>query len=90
MPELIAVSIGFLFVFTLVITRIEGGKKKKEHPVTAPICGCGHHYSFHSKSKKDCRATVYASWLARLIGDDGFCQCQQYTGPEPLPEYYAG
>lgn len=44
------------------------------------VCACGHNKSFH-EPKKGCHHPV------------GFfrepCECRSYTGPEPMPEYYA-
>lgn len=84
------VLVGFLVVFFNVRSD-----KKVDRQIRSigqpplPICGCGHHYSFHHKTHLDCRATVYSSLMSRLLNDDETCQCQQYVGPTPLPEYYA-
>ena len=40
-----------------------------------PVCGCGHHLSFHNPRTSACAA------------DD--CRCQQYVGPEPLGHVFA-
>jgi hypothetical protein len=51
-------------------------KTKLRSAVTAgpaepqPVCGCGHHLSFHNPKTQTCAS-------------DG-CRCQQYIGPEPL------
>ena len=51
-----------------------------------PICGCGHHYSFHS-DEDGCHYTVTFSRDARFGIKHVFttCPCVNYTGPEPLP-----
>jgi hypothetical protein len=47
----------------------------KPPPDPQPICGCGHHLSFHSPHTSACAV------------DD--CRCQQYVGPEPLGHIFA-
>jgi hypothetical protein len=58
-----------------------------------PECGCEHHRSFHEGGTGKCH---YLEGKAiRFTGGDPTawekvaCGCQKYTGPEPLPEYYA-
>jgi hypothetical protein len=46
-----------------------------------PVCGCGHHRSFHDPATGECRAPVPGKVMP--------CTCKQYSGPVPLPEYYA-
>jgi len=53
---------------------------RRRHPKppkpVKPVCGCGHHVSFHKDRTGLCHAKAW-------------CNCQKYTGPEPMPEYYA-
>jgi hypothetical protein len=86
MMEIPILALGILIILGVTLKMTASGKKTIKSD--GPICGCGHHFSYHSPTKKDCRAFVYPNWLARLIGDSEVCQCQQYVGPEPLPEYY--
>jgi hypothetical protein len=60
-----------------------------------PFCGCSHHHSFHDPATGECHATVDGD----PIGRDRFghpdaweqvrCPCRQYSGPVPLPGFYA-
>ena len=52
-----------------------------------PICGCEHHFAMHDPETKKCHAYVGWHWQDAVRVED-FCMCRQYTGPEPLPEYY--
>jgi hypothetical protein len=51
-----------------------------------PVCGCGHHASMHTSSTGPCNEQLRSRVLRDPIG---ICKCQRYTGPEPLPEFYA-
>lgn len=48
-----------------------------------PICGCGHHRSFHTENGECHHWTPQGRVVERM------CGCQKYIGPEPLPQYYA-
>jgi hypothetical protein len=53
----------------------------------APICGCGHHISFHDE--EGCHITVTITREA-MFGPRGMvttCPCVRYVGPEPLPRF---
>ncbi len=70
-----------------------------------PICGCGHHLSLHDPETKACHGSargtetavrdkagdpVLDSWgYVQTTYEKGPCACRHYTGPEPLPDYYA-
>lgn len=45
-----------------------------------PVCGCTHDVSFHRGHTGECH--YHSSYT-------GTCRCQKYSGPVPLPEYYA-
>ncbi|MEQ7125798.1 hypothetical protein ABN034_14900 [Actinopolymorpha sp. B11F2] len=56
-----------------------------------PVCACGHAVSFHGEDGC-CRATKEVSkWDGgRWVGNvQEPCECQRYTGPQPLPSFYA-
>ena len=58
--------------------RRRGHRLRKDK---GPVCGCTHHVSFHAGGSGRCHKI--SSW------DNSGCRCQKYTGPEPLPEFYA-
>jgi len=51
------------------------GAALKDPPEPQPICGCGHHLSFHNPRTGGCAEQE--------------CRCQQYVGPEPLGHVFA-
>ena len=53
-------------------------RKRNDLKPIKPICGCKHHLSYHDPATGRCRN-----------GDWGGCACRQYSGPQPLPEYFA-
>lgn len=66
--------------------------KKKAYEPGAPICGCEHHFSMHDPETKQCHApNVKNAYHHDERGEwvPIACSCRQYSGPEPLPEYYA-
>ena len=63
----------------IVIGRVLPGRRRKKAATGGPVCGCGHHHSYHDPETGRCNATRF--------GDP--CKCLSYTGPEPLPEFYA-
>lgn len=58
-------------------------------------CGCGHHHSYHDAESGECHQMVNGKPLKRdRFGEwDSWeqvqCPCRRYSGPVPLPEYYA-
>jgi len=73
-----------LFAAGMAAGRWWPARRKGPKPLkpVKPLCGCGHHRSYHTDGGK-CHDRVY---LGSRYDD---CNCQKYTGPEPLPEYYA-
>lgn len=85
----------------IVVGRFLPGRRRKLKsliPVKA-VCGCGHGLETHDPETKACHARVrkykwdsYAGFM--MSGKEVFagyadCACRQYTGPEPLPEFFA-
>ncbi len=59
-----------------------------------PLCGCGHHRSFHAPATGKCHSAERK--LMQSSNDERpdiyamvECGCHQYSGPEPLTTYYA-
>lgn len=66
--------------------------RKAPKPVEA-VCGCGHHHSMHNPETGTCNDTAQVRWY-RYNGkpggyEDKRCPCRRYSGPEPLPSYFA-
>ncbi|GAA2760119.1 hypothetical protein F4554_000326 [Actinopolymorpha rutila] len=56
-----------------------------------PLCGCGHASSFHEERGRCHALNEVTRWDGgRWAGIESVpCNCQKYTGPEPLPAFYA-
>lgn len=49
------------------------------------ICQCGHGRAYHAPT--DAGAGACAAEIASEDGPPRDCRCQQYVGPDPLPEF---
>lgn len=73
-------------------SRIRNSKPEK----IQPICGCGHHHSFHDPDTGNCHSLIkgnpikYDAYREPTAWDKVQCPCRKYSGPEPLPSFYAG
>ena len=86
------IEVGVAVIIGVLIGRFLPNRRKGPKPVQ-PICGCGHHHSYHD------RATSGCGWTGtQYIGEDArgmsqyaprHCSCKRYSGPEPVPEFYA-
>jgi hypothetical protein len=68
------------------------GRRVQAGPV--PVCGCEHSIAFHDSATGRCAAMRKAANRWDEFGDpSGWveepCTCRRYTGPEPLPQFYA-
>jgi hypothetical protein len=67
-------------------------RRKGPKPVEAK-CGCGHHHSMHDPETGACNATVQVGRYNQLGDWTGYehkpCACRRYSGPEPLPQFFA-
>lgn len=69
------------------------GRRKGPKPIEAR-CGCRHHHSMHDPETGRCHARVDEPATYYRDGDPTSyvkvqCPCQRYSGPEPLPSYFA-
>jgi hypothetical protein len=79
----------------LVLTAYKVGEcrersRKPEISEKEAVCGCEHHFSFHDEN--GCHADDEESEhfdRERDIYVMDRCKCKRYTGPEPLPDFYA-
>ena len=79
-----AVALAGVLVGRLLPGRRGRPKLSKPSPPPKPVCGCGHHRSYHGNGGA-CQQKVNRG----LIEGWGSCGCKQYVGPEPLPEFFA-
>lgn len=79
----------------VLVGRFMPGRRRGPKPIPPPqpICGCTHHFALHDPETKACHGTVKTR-KHNAIGDHiGYtypaCACRQYTGPTPMPEFFA-
>jgi hypothetical protein len=67
-------------------------RRKDPKPVEAE-CGCTHHHSMHDPETGECNAEVAVARYNKDGDWTGYeyrpCACRRYSGPEPMPTYYA-
>lgn len=84
---------GGLVIAGVILGRFLPARRKnpKLKPPSEPICGCGHHFSFHAPATGICKGTnrrVKYSGGGSNVGQHDFpCGCQVYSGPTPMPEF---
>jgi hypothetical protein len=88
--EFAAVALIGVLVGRFLPNRRKGPKPAKP---PEPICGCTHHYSYHDPQTGECGAGVrvpsrYNDYGAVTAWKTAECACLQYSGPQPLPEYF--
>jgi hypothetical protein len=78
---------GGLAILGVVVGRFLPARRRHPKPSrpAKPVCGCEHELSFHDPKTGECHSKM----LIPGYGWNNDCTCRQYTGPEPLPEYYA-
>jgi hypothetical protein len=69
-------------------------RRRRAPAAPKPVCGCDHHYSLHDPETARCHGTVKSTSAYNHIGvwvghKDLPCTCRRYSGPVPLPEYFA-
>ena len=75
------------FVTSQQAHRAELERVRRDQLNPPAVCQCGHGRSFHAVAESGAGACA-----AEVKGDGAAprdCRCQQYVGPEPLPEFYA-
>jgi hypothetical protein len=77
----------------ILIGRLLPARRKGPKAPPKPVCGCGHHFSFHDREARACgyasRPVVRSTSAITEYGDAMRCPCRNYAGPEPMPSYYA-
>lgn len=78
----------------IVIGRFLPGRRRKPRMPTPPkpVCGCTHGLQTHDPETRRCHAQVKTyrhNGISEVLDGYADCACRQYTGPEPLPEFFA-
>jgi hypothetical protein len=83
--EFAAVALAGVLIGRFLPNRRKGPKPAK--PVE-PLCGCEHHHSFHDPQTGRCSGQVQIGyWNSEYHYKT--CTCRQYSGPQPMPEFFA-
>ena len=90
------IEVGVAVIIGVLLGRFLPNRRKgpKAPKPVRPLCGCAHHHSFHDPQTGQCHGTIQVerprvSYNVPLQFDDAPCTCRQYSGPLPMPEYYA-
>jgi hypothetical protein len=97
--EIILALVAFwLAVFMIWFAfRLSRGSHRSVRAPKQPVavCGCSHHHSFHDPTTSECHALMngnpvkFNSWKEPTAFEQVRCTCRQYSGPVPLPEFFA-
>ncbi len=75
----------FILAIGILVGRLLAALRPALPKQPKPVCGCTHHYSVHDpKGDMRCNVAIYVGSTYR-----GKCACLRYSGPVPLPEYFA-
>jgi len=85
------IEVGVAVIIGVLLGRFLPNRRRGPKPPepVKPICGCGHHHSFHDPATGKCASLMYVPATAARYSHHEPCTCKQYGGPEPLPEYFA-
>lgn len=80
----------------ILIGRFAPARRKGPKPPKqiAPVCGCEHGFHDHDPDTGACNGLMKTyrydpDSQCEVLDAYEPCTCRRYTGPEPLPQYYA-
>ena len=91
------IEVGIAVIIGVLLGRFLPNRRKglRSAKQPEPICGCDHHHGFHDPKTGECHglmdgdpATYYSHGPAASYKQVR-CSCRQYSGPVPMPEFYA-
>jgi hypothetical protein len=84
------IEVGAAIVIGILIGRFLPNRRKGPKPTrpVRPVCGCEHHHSFHDPQTGQCSFTGQ-EYRGHGKYEELSCTCRRYSGPVPLPEFYA-
>ncbi|MVU81065.1 hypothetical protein GPX89_27935 [Nocardia sp. ET3-3] len=71
-----------------LIGRFGSRRTKSETAQTPAVCGCGHDLALHDREAGHCHAETFRKTGVGIKAWSR-CNCQRYTGPTPLEEFFA-
>jgi hypothetical protein len=94
-PDLSMLEGAAILAAGMLAGRFWPARRRSQKPKDVqPVCGCDHHLSYHDGKTGECHGTNTSS---SAYNDRGIwvgfgqvpCTCRRYSGPEPLPSYFA-
>ena len=89
------IEVGVAVIIGVLLGRFLPNRRKGPKPPPEPVCGCGHHHSYHDPATGECHGQTKGDPIKFDIGGYATaykqvqCSCKQYSGAVPLPEFYA-
>ena len=93
------IEVGVAVIIGVLLGRFLPNRRKGPKPAepVEPYCGCDHHHSFHDPKTGECHGRVrgeptkFDDYASRnpVAWAQVQCSCKQYSGPVPMPEFYA-
>jgi hypothetical protein len=84
------IEVGVAVIVGVLLGRFLPNRRKGPKPKTVkPECGCGHHHSYHDPKSGVCNGVMKVPESGSRLSYHQQCTCRQYSGPQPLPEFYA-
>ncbi len=91
------IEVGVAVIIGILLGRFLPNRRKGPKPLkpVRAVCGCSHHHGFHDPRTGECHGQVDGNPVAYYPGGSPSawkqvqCSCKQYSGPVPMPEYYA-
>ena len=89
------IEVGVAVIIGVLLGRFLPNRRKGPKPPPEPVCGCGHHHGFHDPATGECHSLTrgepvkYNTYQEPMAYAQVQCPCRTYSGPIPLPEYFA-
>jgi hypothetical protein len=83
------IEVGVAVIIGILLGRFLPARRKGPKPPPEPICGCTHHHSYHDPATGECNSLMRVPSTGSRMSHHAPCTCRVYSGPVPLPEYFA-
>lgn len=83
------IEVGVAVIIGVLLGRFLPNRRKGPKPPPEPVCGCGHHHGFHDPRTGQCHSMMKVPGSGSRDSYHTKCTCRVYSGPVPLPEYFA-
>lgn len=83
------IEVGVAVIIGVLLGRYLPDRRRGPKPAPRPVCGCGHHHGYHDPVAGKCGSLMYVAATGARFSHHEPCTCKQYSGPVPLPEFFA-